>query len=67
MQNKEKVSIIRLLADCREKINKLEKENTELKAENSKLKGEYSENFDEREDEEYKFRMRIGDIELELE
>jgi len=30
-------------------------------------RGEYSENFDEKEDEEYKFRMRIGDIELELE
>jgi cell division protein FtsB len=37
MQNKEKGSIIRLLADCKEKITKLEKENAELKAENSKL------------------------------
>jgi len=38
MRNKEKVSIIRLLADCREKIIKLEKENAKLKAENSELK-----------------------------
>ncbi len=38
MQNKEKVSIIRLLADCREKIIKLEKENAKLKAENKKMK-----------------------------
>jgi regulator of replication initiation timing len=37
MQNKEKGSIIKLLADCKEKITKLEKENAELKAENSKL------------------------------
>ncbi len=40
MQNKEKVSIIRLLADCREKIIKLEKENAKLKAENFELKEE---------------------------
>ena len=31
MQNKEKGSIIRLLADCKEKITKLEKENAELR------------------------------------
>jgi len=41
MQNKEKGSIIRLLADCREKITKLEKENAKLKAENSELKNYY--------------------------
>jgi cell division protein FtsB len=37
MQNKEKNSIIRLLADCKEKITKLEKENAKLKAEISEL------------------------------